>query len=186
MGLTKKPCPGCGEIVQREAEKVCWQCRKMLDEAEAAQTRQSREKDTEVVMLPWRYYSLPHISHAVGHGEPRHGDEIQKAIRGIAELLGKPAGFERGRSVSALVPGQEDYDYDGENTVRLPKGLRDLIERLYTAIMAATDYAYEEGCRDGNNLIVRLAKGEVSIEKFNKICADLDPPPPPKKPRRRK
>jgi hypothetical protein len=43
------------------------------------------------------------------------------------------------------------------------------LDRLYNALSKIAKAAYERGKKDGRNLLVRIAEGELSIEDINKV-----------------
>jgi len=56
------------------------------------------------------------------------------------------------------------------------KDIAALISALYPAIAEMTKNAYNEGRADGENLIARLASGDLSLKELNKESINTNKP----------
>ena len=175
MRRTKKPCPSCNVVHSyRKADDICHECRGLIEEAKAERLRRHRDQVTELVRLPWAAHSFPHIFHS-RRGDVSAGQRIQESIFKLAsEVLGIPSPHEHDSTLPKLVEGQDGNIYDGRDVYRLPAGERAVIGELYKGVLELSETAYAEGYRDGQRLITQLAKGEVSIDKFNKLSIGED------------
>lgn len=183
-GRCKKPCPGCGEVDKyRSADKVCSDCHHLIKEALEAREHRKADKTMEARKLPFAAHGLPYIHYMKdGHFGDNYGRLVVNGLYELCKLFGEPAGGEAGYDTPPVIAAQESgYEWEIR---RFPVGFSKVVEELYTNIVNGAEAGYRDGYRDGQNLLAGLAKGEVSIDKFNEVCAGLVRPREQKKLRR--
>ncbi len=144
-------------------------------------------RNVETVRVPTAEYMSPHYfletySHERPETEKKEvQDELQAAMVYLSRLLGTPATHGREPEVLSkerYMYRQQGSNYDrtwGSNTHGMGPATRYLVEtevvdamtRLDTAIQEALEQAFWCGKKDGQNIILGLASGEVSVEEFN-------------------
>ena len=176
MPRTKKPCPGCGEVPFhfRDADKVCKHCQDLLELAKTISVRRSSKK-FDIVRLPHAPHGLPYIYHGNPRGYHRdysddstlkYLDLFRRTFFDLHDVLGERVIADI-RGILPIVPKTECMNYETATSVKLPKGAADLLCKLYVAAEQMVEGAYQEGYRDGHDLIGGLADGRVSIQEFN-------------------
>lgn len=158
---TRKPCPGCGESGWRESNKVCGNCRRLLDLMEKIEKSENTKPDEVIVS----FAEAPHWNeyfYAYQVGEI--GDDLRKSFFRLAnaaitrqtlelesefDLLGKTSSYHPPRYVMSR---------------NLAESIRDLHQMIQPMINAI----YEKGKSDGHNLLMRLATGDIAPNQFLK------------------
>lgn len=192
---TRKPCPGCGkEVHRRSADKVCDDCARSIKMwAEHLATVKAAENKARVNLkgqahwYPQFYFSGPHV-HINEIGEIRR--ELSELFEELGErlcsdILDWPDA--RGEKPEELYPipdvrkslkkGEnyaERVSYPcskGGNSFRDKTGLIDsrnleLLRALWDRTARFTEFAYLGGVKDGKNLLLQLATGEMSPQDF--------------------
>lgn len=155
---TRKPCPGCGlPDPQREAEKVCSDCRRAIEAGKAARAKEEKGARFSIPRADW----WPSF-HYRG-----------KTAEGLSDLFGE--------MIHALVAKPKFVRYAGERIPRsgqdgghswwepimVTKVAGDLVDRVDQAVRKALDEAFVQGFEEGNNLLAQLAAGAVTNDAFN-------------------
>lgn len=168
MSLTKAPCPACKVVDKyRHVTDVCSGCQRLLREALAARDALEHLEGTELVVTGeptahwWEgyYESLPSCcSHNTR-------DEIRKAYVKLVYLLGT--------TTDEYVPFDDRRLYSlgkwesSSISMRFKpaalKALRNLDEAIRKSLMETYEYAR----REGHNILLELARGELSVDEFN-------------------
>lgn len=172
MARTRKPCPGCGEVVARRgAQEVCWRCRELLAEAMANRELLSKRVDLAVATIcPARGIRLPFgqiperecaVLEAAMEALERAAVEGPE-VRGVDESGVCESMF---RSVEGLGRGY------AEERFLVDRSLLEAFRALQTAFWDAVRAAYRKGRRSGANLLKGLASGEMTVSEFNEQVA---------------
>lgn len=173
MGTTRKPCPGCGDTSGHETGRVCGSCQAKL---RAYDDLRAAEQASSVLVIP----GVPHIPdgglwHRVKNAQPGEFD-LSNHVRSLVELLGRPV---QGRepnvgSMNDSVPLISYKDKAGrirksEHRERwyVPKGLPEILSRIFRTVAYISDARYQEGRRDGADLLGRLASGDLTLAEIN-------------------
>lgn len=161
-----RTCPACNETERRSDKGLCGDCKLLIEEAKIQREWQELSKgEIETYRLPSSDYNLPYIHHL-----PHYGDDVfQKAFFGLLNRLGEPVAR---NSNSSFLISDTTESYHGKSVAMQPE-LRELLNTIYQEIRAFTKLAYQEGFKDGGNMIGRLANGSLSIDDFNKISTKL-------------
>lgn len=166
MAKTRKPCPGCGDTPawMRDADGVCDECQKLLNEARSARSVAAANADEIAVSAPDRWHDWPHIPHAnIPFADDKPGERFQGAMHALTQsIVSKTNQHPR----KQLVPDHYDR-HPVLRTVLISRRRANDIAALYSAVVAMMENAYAEGKRDGMAFIRGLATGETSIQEFN-------------------
>lgn len=165
---TKKPCHGCGAEGWRPVDEVCRDCKESL--RRSREITEALEKNTELKHYAFAhaYYALPYIPKASLMGEDP-GRDFQKAFQDLLKEIAVPFDTDRryfAQGSAAVVDGIKTTDLSG--TYSLAPAMRNLLNDLYQAAKEMARIAFENGKQEGQSLMLGLARGEVSIESFNK------------------
>jgi len=193
MSRTTKPCPGCGHVKpSRKADEVCYDCRKKLDrvdevEAELARVRATVDNTLLIRTEPFGMY-FPHRFH---YGHQRVDSELPEyrpfrlALGELLRVIAAP--LDRGRRQPKdhyrrnwLFEGPryvcDEGSADHLGTIEAPgsahlagRAFVDAFKKLNCAVFAA-------GVEYGQNLLNRLAAGEVTIGQMNDAVTEATTP----------
>jgi len=160
MGRTRKPCPGCGEVVEhRRADAVCGYCQRMI-EAGKKYAKQQQRRFGAPYSIPFAPHGFPYVRHC-GDGSLR---QFRSAFFDLCVAVSvEPA--KATYSNEALVPN-EGLGYS-HGQVYLEPANRDALRELYAAVQAIAGESYREGKRDGEAFVQALCSGEVSLRELN-------------------
>lgn len=167
MGMTSKPCPGCGEPgplkfggkgrhTHRDADGVCAHCQVLLNEAREARRRVEAESD--MVRVP-----CPRATHWIKF--PWMTDpSIHAAFHELANVCGS-----KGRTMTPLFDVMITDCMCGRNEdITMPKQRAEALKALYDAICLGMRGAYDQGLERGGSLLLQLADGDLSSDEFNR------------------
>jgi hypothetical protein len=163
MRRIKKPCPGCGEPdLYREPDKVCRECRRLLDRVKAIEISEAAGENNLVgVQFGERYHWNEYI-YTRGDFESR---VIMEAFFNLARAAAKPSlNSVNDYDKDILILGR--YDRGGETRSLMDKGIAEAIRDLRELIDPLIDSAYKAGKEDGHNLLMRLATGDLAPNEF--------------------
>lgn len=164
MSRTRKPCPGCGERVwDREKDKVCSGCQKILDEyGDMVNRVRKPARGLAKVALPWAPHALPYIPNASDYfAKIEHGRDFQRAFFELAGLLAKDSTGEHVDKAEWLVPVREASQ---DKVITMPHEVVAELRKLYDATIGISEQAYREGHRDGRNIVTGLCTGSLSVK----------------------
>jgi hypothetical protein len=160
MPKTKKPCPACKNVEpSRGADEICYRCEDLLKTARLLSEQQEREFPA-VRLVPEQPHWLPRIWRSEADRE------AQEAFLAVCRMIGKHLPKQHAKP---LISKQESSWSSDTNIYAFQEGIPEMLDRLYNALTKIPDAAYREGKRDGRNLLVRIAEGELSIEDINKV-----------------
>lgn len=194
MGMTRKPCPGCGKtsdeyggIPFRETGSVCEGCKRKLREADEYRELQKNKKEKMMLVAAtergishyWpSYYGLGPMNHS-GYDHAR--DNLRDAMRLLTLELIEPAlesiynyserteapRVYRDIRLSKCKRGCGDH-WDGRELYFIHPMQHQRINELDHAICDAIRAAYFSGKADGQNFLMNIASGEISMQEMNK------------------
>lgn len=162
-----KPCPGCGEVVEwRPADQLCQACKVLLARARAMAAELSRKPDEVAVT----FSSTPHLNKSIRvHGDSfavRTGEQLRKALVTIALQMSR-RDFGDAEVWFDLL-GRTEYGYAAGGAYLMPRVMAEAVRDLRGLIATAIEQSYAAGRADGNNLLVRLAQGDLSPNDYLK------------------
>lgn len=164
---TRKPCHGCGETGWREIDKLCFDCQKLLNDAKRLNDSLKQDPNMQEFQLPWRSYSMPHITH-VYSSENDLSDKFQQTFFELINLLViKSSDGKVWFSSSTEYLISESRETEGKGFMN--QDVRRVLNELYKIVREISLEAFNQGQKDGRSFLAKLASGEISIDTFNKI-----------------
>lgn len=161
-GWTKKPCHGCGLGGNRPQDKVCAECRRLMEDGKLYRRQLKKDESREFYQMVWRDYVLPHIFMGGSHRSDA-ADEFKQKFFELLKVLGDEVKGEYRTGKEPLILGTESF----EGVVSMRKEVRDLLNDCYHLVLEIANQAQENGLQKGHSFLLRLAKGEVSVEQYN-------------------
>lgn len=170
---TRKPCPGCGEVKRhRPAREVCSECKRLMVDGKAFRVFAVSSKAHElaaITSLPYQYPYIRRGNHEGSESNRKFSDAFAALVLHLSEKNLK-IDYDYRQQVQPVVPRYDTSDeiHRQNEVVMLPKGCTALLGKLYHAAIALAHDAYAQGHDDGGQLLTRLAKGEISVDDFNR------------------
>lgn len=182
---TRKPCPGCGVVHQyRAANGVCSDCERWIRIGQT--TEATEEKQPEGT----RIYALAEVDHWNPQLTPTQietdiRDELGSAFWQLCWKLVKRR-TKRGKPNYAFPDEIEGNLIDAEEMRHYLTGLHNPVQvyvkpsmakaltRLFVAIWNAIKDAERIGRERGDNMLCRIARGEISIAQLNEMTLGED------------
>jgi hypothetical protein len=183
-GRTKKPCPGCGCVVQyRRADEICSKCKRDIKENTERRQREEEEQTAArggvavraLVKFPL-FYELPKFPNAYNRQwlsdqkQPR--DQFQVSFLELAALVGEKASSAT-QVNDVLIPGSS-VSYRESNGYFLPVAVVNLLRQLHGLVKEMVDAAYASGEEVIRNLFQRVVSGDIEFNRFAERM-ELDP-----------
>lgn len=160
---SSKPCPGCGEVdSSRPAKEVCRACKHLLQRAKWLEEELSKLGDDKVVV---KFGKLPHWNEYI-HTKSDVGRGLMDIFQRLAEAGSCPSAV---HSSEFRLLGKIDA-FSGARYAVMLSPLAEAIRDLRVAVGEALKLEYEQGKKDGHNLLFRLASGDLSGNEFNAIA----------------
>ena len=170
MKFTRKLCPGCGrtEIYPfRETDRVCKNCQRLINEA--LEHRKTLDNITDRMRI--QVGKAYHWNKGYYEGD-LHRNLKTKLLKIMVKLIKEVS--EKNYGVCAWkdpiilrdLGGKPDGD-EGESRY-IGKRLFGLLRGLDRLIRLALRQAHHNGKREGSSLIVMLASGQITLDKFQK------------------
>lgn len=164
-GYTHANCHGCGQPPTsyggRLKDQVCRDCRELINFAKKMHTHQQSLETVKAYTMPDRLHDLPRLPHCRAFDGPK--DVIQSGFHTLLKLVSAPSDWESNADFVIEPTPHVGYTH----TIRMSPLVREQINLLYNTFIVALNEAYTEGKGDGERFITALAKGEVSIDRFN-------------------
>lgn len=156
---TKKPCPGCGEVdIWRKADEVCRECKIKISRFDELE-KETKKKSEVFVYFGERYHWNKYI-HTRGGLE---SSDLMKAFHRLALAASKfslnPPHIKDGILILDKVEGV------GIGRI-MDKETAEAFLALHKMIQPLIDSVYESGKRDGHNLLMRLASGDLAPNEY--------------------
>lgn len=158
----------------RKAGEVCGDCIALMKDGQAFRDFAAKPKDRELVLITSLPYHYPYIAKGNHNGSDanrKFSDAFTAVVKAVAEdppKIGYEAREKSKPLVSATGTGDEPWRQD--ELAMLPKGLPPLLCALYHAAVNLALDAYAQGHEDGEQLLTRLASGEVTVGQFNELA----------------
>jgi len=181
---TRKPCHGCGGTEWRRVDEICSSCKSLLRDGELYRELEKKHAESHEylrVEIPdnWCkpvYYSIRHWN---GLGE----NEVGSLLKELAALLVEcPVKMHRwwndngteyeslDCSVKKLVMfkrKQRFERWEHSRTVYMRRDMAIILHKLHLAIEKTMAEMCRRGEAYGKNMLVQLAKGELSVKEYN-------------------
>jgi len=176
----KAPCPGCREVNQyRRKEEVCDSCKKLLEQALALREWETRpDPGIEIIQVPEVTHGFPGFYAGRPRGLPSDSERndprsrLQVLMAKLILQVSKPLRSDTWTGRQAILTNESkigrNLRWEGFRDVRsISKVLVPIIRDLYDAIADALIETNEYARREGQNILLSLASGELSVEGFN-------------------
>lgn len=179
-GLTKKPCPGCGnDEYPHKIGSICRDCRQLLKEAKENRLRlKAMTGKMKIAVGEAYHWNKGYLEGDLSRSYREFGEHydlramlLRIMVSLIKELSEKSYDDPHAFKAPIVLKGLGSiYQYDGsENQARyIDRKLFGLLRGLDRLIRLALKRSYENGKEYGASLIKRLAAGDITIEKFQK------------------
>lgn len=173
-GRTFDPCHGCGQVPSawngRAKDQVCNVCATNLALAKKVAEDQTRA-DLRVVTVPTAPHWLPYLHRS--RSRPDRAD-VQAELWKLAILCSVPAMSIPAVKAQRLVPlldgDRTDWSASRIEDYRsIPAAVADQFAVLYNALRHELVDCYNEGKREGQNLLGQLASGDITANEFNDL-----------------
>ena len=156
----------------------------MLAEAKLAREKAAKvvaDGDRVIVNTPHHYYSLPYLGTSdTSHWYRNESDEFKRAFYALVCEIGEKASHRLADKSLSLIAEQHDAAWHSipasDNypvAVLLRPAVLNCLRRLYTAANALTCGADAAGRRAGSDVVMQLARGDLSINDF--LAATVPP-----------
>lgn len=167
-GRTKKPCPGCGTVVQfRKLTEVCSACAHDIREAQTrrkAELASQKKKELVIVQFPEYEHWLPALHHASpAYGDHKYDKHVRETFIELAKAVSEPASSSH--VGVALVPGQQ-HRYGTDTNRSMPVAALPLLQALYTCLVTSNKNAYENGQNWARQQFRHIVSGEIGLNDF--------------------
>ena len=162
MPKTRKPCPSCKEVTwyRRDVGDICENCkndRKRLEYLEG-QFAKINGESAQVYYSPAPHWNQYFHTHGAD-------DELQRDFYDLAEALITPySGEDFEGEINLLGKGSGGSFNNTRGTLR--RDAAEAFVRLHQSMQPLLDAVYQAGFRDGNNLLMRLANGDISPNQY--------------------
>ena len=181
MRQCKHPCPGCGKTdYWGNKGTLCSDCKDALKVGVEVMTARKLKKDAPVgpFSIPWASYAFPYFSHGENYhrkyfvevdGEDCEGHAKENFCRMLYRLIGLVSEPSHDYEPPILIKSEGPQLHDQGKTVpvRMRKDVAYCISEIYRAVSGIAENAFNEGHKHGEDLLVRLARGEMSVKDFN-------------------
>lgn len=159
--MSSKPCPGCGEVNRhRKADELCWECKETLKFAKKLQEEFALVPDNKTVVVYgerpyWNGYFYCHDA------KGDCGRLLQQVFLDLVKSIVVPYTGST-EKVTLLLGKIDGLGQRGMMSTRTAEA----IVALHKAIQPVLDAVYEAGKKDGSNLLMRLATGDIATNEF--------------------
>lgn len=189
-GYTYDPCHCCGSTLhQRPKDRICSDCVKLVADAQAirqAQDSQAASGEAMPFYTHERDYALPYLAHV------DRDLGLQAAFLKLSELLSTPTKDRPPMVPDPRVKSPHDYKITedkwflwGSNNIRsgdwvcqrtFSPAIAEAIRTLFLKTREAIEQAYKNGHKDGRNLLMQLAGGEITTNQLNETALRREQP----------
>lgn len=152
------PCPGCGKVKSyRKSTEVCRECGALLRKAKWLEEQLAKLEGDEIIVsygtyAHWNEYIYSHAG---------IGRDLMGAVFDIAEAASRPA-----MEYNSEFPLLGKIEPGGTTYAVMPRPLAEAIRDLYAMLGPSLKAEYEKGKKDGRNLLMRLANGDIAPNEF--------------------
>jgi hypothetical protein len=180
--MTRKPCPGCGELPGyggRPRDKVCRACADKLERVDRLDAERSRDSGLVPVIVPenWMLYEAQDAPDESLPFDERTCARLNRALRAFADAMTveTPAGFFQDSKPLPWLDGCADrHRYSGSYARMIRPTLIPVFVEIVAAIRKGMVDTHKCGRHEGSSILLQLARGSVSLDDFNKCAAGAD------------
>lgn len=182
-GWVKGPCPGCKTGQRHPKDSVCSDCKQLMATGAAAVKKAAGDAAAGTVQpFIWAstYWCIPYY-----YGPGVDCSRVQAVLFDLVAMVSdmQPEGTAKGEYKQpgdhrtfecwpAVIEGHKYHDW--VRVVHMKPKDREVIQALDQVLRDTMAGAYAAGKRDGRNLLLGLASGEVSVGGFNEATEEGD------------
>ena len=193
-GHTWDPWPCCASAVDEadwyrgrpKKQTVCPDCKELIRLGKDTRRRAS-EAGEAIFKWPKRHHDWPgyygryHFQHeprsGASNGPYDAGDALRRRMFDLVNTLGRAAEGHAWQSDAPRVLTCEERScrispYEGELLMTMNPKVRETLDALDAAVRKALESAYREGKQRGQNILVNLARNEMTVNEFNRQTAE--------------
>lgn len=178
MSRVSKPCPECGgtESIRNTPTDICRRCKNLIAFAKQRMEDDAKKDRKEVLICTKeRSYALPGYYVKVGENADRAVRErLEKALHAVIMVQARPSNIDKypcpddvedAIRVPTQPNGDRSHDWITYMYMRRDQALA-LIE-LEEAMRAAIESTAEASYEKGQDLLISIAQGRISMDKLN-------------------
>lgn len=171
MRAQRKPCPECGETdIFRKTGEICRECKRLIKLARAID-KQQNELESDFIFV--RFSDTSHWNEYIKtEGRDYNAKDPRKVLTRLALSVASPVFFYSSGRDDLPILGKNESGSGKQWTMK--KETAEAIKELRDMIPELIDSAYSEGKRDGNNLLMRLASGDMAPNDWIKETAEAE------------
>jgi hypothetical protein len=187
-GKTQKPCPGCGESIWRDVDKVCHSCKAALNQYDSIKKILAKENVKIFQIGEYSHWNPGFYFSGKADLDTGIRDDLRDAFYDLVYLIAPR--IESGKNDFGSAQHFRDWgspsfldksiieqvgcrmNLDGPCQVISTAEKAKASSKLFSAIYKAVENAYELGYKSGQNLLVNIASGEMKISELNKLAID--------------
>lgn len=151
---SSKPCPGCGQVVADRKEKdLCDDCRRQLARGRRLEIAEVRDDAANFARYDMSLFTL-RTSYSEG-------------LIAVTRAMNRPEIAAQLAEDSALFTRTDRSYHSRSEWLTLRRDAVDALRKLQDEVEAAIQAAYQRGRDNGENYMVSVARGDVSLTHFN-------------------
>jgi hypothetical protein len=173
-GETRKPCPRCGVVETRRADRCCGACERVFVAGEVAMKREAdleRKRAVAWVGVP-RYWPAVYDAGL----DTATYDALTKAMRAVATCVAERSlvtdrwmkGYPTSKPLLCEKIAKKRSTGTEWEPWSMPLALAEAIDALDKVVREACGTAYKAGLARGGNALYALAEGRLTTEAFEK------------------
>lgn len=165
MRAQKNPCPECGEIdIFRKTGEICRECKRLINLARMIEDEQKKlEEDSVFVRFSDTYHWNEYIH---TKGREYRSEDPRKVLTRLAISVSKLVISPEWRQEALYVLGKRDPSSGSGKVWIMKRETAEAIQDLREMIPELIDSAYAQGKKDGSNLLLRLASGDMAPNEW--------------------
>lgn len=176
MGKRKMvSCVGnCGQQVLTD-DLLCYGCRTLIREGQAAREARQRDVDVALYQVPTFSSQYPSYTWAVDEQNiiNQESEDVRAFLRIVVEAMGRRTGLKDSYSADSSIPTlfnirERIYErYEQTRRLLLPVNGAQAVEWLDVAVARLVRAAYRHGKRRGADLLMGLHAGEITVQAMD-------------------
>lgn len=169
--IKKVPCVLCAKETL-DVDRVCWECRETYKNGKIhAATLAEKRAQGELVVTKMPNYLMLYPGSYVGevpHSYYEPGKELQKHLIDLIGPEPLTTTYYSGESIEVGYTKQQGRD-SGRIYLHMTAHSAATADKLIETVRCLNAIAYQEGKRDGESLLIKLANNELPLSKVNKL-----------------
>lgn len=169
-GRTKKPCPACGVVPEwSRPAGLCEDCQRLIKDGKELQEQMTAKKGEAAFSMPSEPW---HMHYYEGDIEREIRDQLSAAVHTLVfkiarSTVSRDSIREYGQVPDKHVFESEKIEHSGRVVV-LHKQVQEALNVLDVTIRLAVESSYENGKKEGVDLLHGLMNGTITNAEINK------------------